>query len=70
MMAGTVGAAPVAPPALIASDLKIQSRRQISVIDEDQGKSGAGSAAAHSRDGFAHLVSAVGLGEVGIVLAL
>ena len=45
-------------------------REQISVIDEDQGKSAAGSAAAHGRDGFAQLVSAVGLGEVGIVLAL
>src|SRR5579864_1960545 len=43
---------------------------QITVIDEDQGKSGAGSAAAHGRDGFAELVSAVGLGEVGMVLAL
>jgi DNA invertase Pin-like site-specific DNA recombinase len=43
---------------------------QIGVIDEDQGKTGAGSAAAHGRDGFAELVSAVGLGEVGIVLAL
>jgi DNA invertase Pin-like site-specific DNA recombinase len=45
-------------------------REQITVIDEDQGKSGAVSAAAHGRDGFAELVSAVGLGEVGIVLAL
>ena len=43
---------------------------QIKVIDEDQGKSGAGSAAAHGRDGFADLVSAVGLGEVGLILAL
>lgn len=43
---------------------------QISVIDEDQGKSGADSAAAHGRDGFADLVSAVSLGEVGIILAL
>lgn len=43
---------------------------QVTVIDEDQGKSGAGSAAAHEREGFARLVSAVGLGEVGIVLAL
>jgi len=43
---------------------------QITIIDEDQGKSGAGSAAAHERDGFSRLVSAVGLGEVGIVLAL
>jgi DNA invertase Pin-like site-specific DNA recombinase len=42
----------------------------ITVIDEDQGKSGAGSAAAQGRDGFAQLVSAVGLGEVGLVLAL
>lgn len=43
---------------------------QIRVLDEDQGKSGAGSAAAHGRDGFAELVSAVGLGEVGLVLEL
>lgn len=45
-------------------------RELIRVIDEDQGKSAAGSAAAHGRDGFAQLVSAVGLGEVGVVLAL
>src|SRR6266542_3419130 len=45
-------------------------REQTTVIDEDQGKSAAGYAAAHGRDGFAQLVSAVGLGEVGIVLAL
>src|ERR671939_909616 len=45
-------------------------REQIGIIDEDQGKSAAGSAAAHGRDGFAQLVSAVGLGQVGIVLAL
>jgi DNA invertase Pin-like site-specific DNA recombinase len=45
-------------------------REQIRVIDEDQGKSAAGSAASQGRDGFAQLVSAVGLGEVGIVLAL
>jgi DNA invertase Pin-like site-specific DNA recombinase len=43
---------------------------QIRVVDEDQGKTAAGSAAAHGRDGFAELVSAVGLGEVGMVLAL
>jgi DNA invertase Pin-like site-specific DNA recombinase len=43
---------------------------QTRVIDEDQGKSAAGSAAAQGRDGFAQLASAVGLGEVGIVLAL
>src|SRR5712692_2752416 len=43
---------------------------QITIIDEDQGKSGAGSAAAHDRDGFARLVSAVGLGDVGVVLVL
>jgi DNA invertase Pin-like site-specific DNA recombinase len=41
---------------------------QITVIDEDQGKSGAGSAIAHEREGFGRLVSAVGLGEVGIIL--
>jgi DNA invertase Pin-like site-specific DNA recombinase len=45
-------------------------RTQIRVIDADQGKSAAGSAAAHERDGFTQLVSAVGLGEVGLVLAL
>lgn len=45
-------------------------REQVTVIDEDQGKSAAGSAAAHGRDGFTHLASAVGLGEVGILLAL
>jgi DNA invertase Pin-like site-specific DNA recombinase len=45
-------------------------REQIRVIDEDQGKSAAGSAAAHGREGFAQVVSAVGLGEVGVVLAL
>jgi DNA invertase Pin-like site-specific DNA recombinase len=43
---------------------------QITILDEDQGKSGAGSAAAHDRVGFAQLVSAVGLGEVGIILVL
>jgi DNA invertase Pin-like site-specific DNA recombinase len=43
---------------------------QITVIDEDQGKTAAGSAAAHGRDGFGDLVSAVGLGEVGLILAL
>ena len=42
---------------------------QLAIIDEDQGKSGAGSATAHEREGFGRLVSAVGLGEVGIVLA-
>lgn len=39
------------------------------MIDDDQGKSAAGNAA-HGRDGFAELVSAVGLGEVGIIPAL
>jgi DNA invertase Pin-like site-specific DNA recombinase len=43
---------------------------QVTIIDEDQGKSGAGSAATHERDGFAQLVSAVGLGDVGLILAL
>jgi DNA invertase Pin-like site-specific DNA recombinase len=40
---------------------------RIVVIDEDLGQSGA---AAAGRDGFARLVSDVGLGQVGIVLAL
>jgi len=43
---------------------------QITIIDEDQGKSAAGSAAAHERDGFGRVVAAVGLGEVGLILAL
>jgi DNA invertase Pin-like site-specific DNA recombinase len=43
---------------------------QVTIIDEDQGKSGAGRAATYERDGFAQLVSAVGLGEVGLILAL
>jgi DNA invertase Pin-like site-specific DNA recombinase len=43
---------------------------QITIIDDDQGKSAAGSAAAHERDGFARVVAAVGLGEVGLILAL
>ncbi len=43
---------------------------QITVIDDDQGKSAAGSAAEHGRDGFAQVVAAVGLGEVGLLLAL
>ena len=38
---------------------------QVEVIDEDQGKSGAGRAAAHERAGFARLASAVGLGGGG-----
>ena len=46
------------------------ARDQIVVIDEDQGKSGAGSAASQGRDGFARLAAAVSLGEVGLVLAL
>jgi DNA invertase Pin-like site-specific DNA recombinase len=43
---------------------------QVTIIDDDQGKSGAGSAAAHDREGFGRVVSAVGLGAVGIILAL
>jgi DNA invertase Pin-like site-specific DNA recombinase len=39
---------------------------RIVVIDSDQGRSGADS----DREGFARLVAAVGLGEVGIVLGL
>jgi len=37
------------------------------VVDEDQGKSGS---APNARSGFSRLVSAVGRGEVGIVVAL
>lgn len=40
---------------------------QITVIDSDQGRSGA---SAVDRDGFQHLVAEVGLGRVGIVLGL
>ena len=40
---------------------------QIVVIDEDQGRSAA---SAVNRSGFQQLVSAVGLGQVGLVLAL
>src|SRR2546426_12674817 len=43
---------------------------QSTIIDEDQGKYAAGSAAAHERDGFAQVVAAVGLGERGLILAL
>jgi DNA invertase Pin-like site-specific DNA recombinase len=43
---------------------------QVEVIDDDQGKSGAGRAGAPERAGFARLASAVALGEVGLVLAL
>jgi DNA invertase Pin-like site-specific DNA recombinase len=43
---------------------------QITIIDEDQGKSAAGSAVVHERDGFSRLVSAVGLGDVGMILVL
>ena len=43
------------------------SQAQIVVVDEDQGKSGA---SAHARPGFARLVTAVGRGEVGIVMSL
>src|SRR5438067_10499795 len=43
---------------------------QITIIDADQGKSASGSAAAHESDGFARVVAAVGLGEVGLILAL
>jgi Resolvase, N terminal domain len=40
------------------------------MVIDDQGKSAVGSAATHERDGFARLVAAVGLGEVGIIFAL
>jgi len=42
-------------------------RERIVVVDEDQGKSGA---RANARRGFGRLVTAVGLGEVGIVMSL
>ncbi len=42
-------------------------RERIVVVDEDQGKSGA---SAHTRPGFARLITAVGRGEVGIVMSL
>lgn len=43
------------------------ARGQVRVIDEDQGLSGASAA---GRVGFADLAAQVGLGQVGIVLAL
>ncbi len=42
-------------------------RAQVLVIDEDQGHSAA---TATGRNGFQQLVSAIGLGQIGIVLAL
>src|SRR5947208_13725879 len=44
-------------------------REQIDVIDEDQGKTAAGRAAAHGRDGCTRLASAGGLASVGGVVA-
>jgi DNA invertase Pin-like site-specific DNA recombinase len=41
------------------------SSKQVVVIDEDQGKSGS---RAHQRSGFGRLVTAVGSGQVGIVM--
>jgi DNA invertase Pin-like site-specific DNA recombinase len=41
--------------------------KQVQVVDNDLGVSGAGTS---DRPGFAHLTSEVGLGRVGIVLAL
>jgi len=43
------------------------ARSQIVVIDDDQGQSGS---RAHARSGFGRLVTAVGLGEVGMVMSL
>ena len=43
------------------------ARDRVVVIDEDQGKSGS---RANNRSGFSRLVTAVGLGEVGIVMSL
>ncbi|MBI5479570.1 MAG: recombinase family protein [Deltaproteobacteria bacterium] len=42
-------------------------RERVVVVDEDQGKSGS---TANNRSGFGRLVTAVGLGEVGIVMSL
>src|SRR3989304_3261941 len=42
-------------------------RERVVVVDEDQGKSGS---CANNRSGFGRLVTAVGLGEVGIVMSL
>ena len=42
-------------------------RERIVTLDEDQGKSGS---APNDRPGFKEMVSAVGRGEVGIVIAL
>lgn len=43
------------------------AEEQLVVVDDDQGKSGS---QANSRGGFGRLVTAVGLGEVGIVMSL
>jgi DNA invertase Pin-like site-specific DNA recombinase len=43
------------------------TQSQVVVIDEDQGQSGS---RAHTRSGFGRMVTAVGLGEVGIVMSL
>lgn len=43
------------------------SPAKVTVIDEDQGKSGS---RADNRSGFSRLVTAVGMGEVGIVMSL
>jgi len=42
-------------------------KENVVVVDEDQGKSGS---RANNRSGFGRLVTAVGLGEVGIVMSL
>jgi DNA invertase Pin-like site-specific DNA recombinase len=41
--------------------------RQVVIVDEDLGRSGAESSA---REGFQHLVADVGLGKVGIILGI
>ena len=43
------------------------SKPTVFVVDDDQGKSGS---QANSRSGFGRVVTAVGMGEVGIVLSL
>ena len=51
----------------LAARAKQLGWREVSVIDEDLGRSGASSAA---RTGFQHLVAEVGLGHIGAILAI
>jgi len=51
----------------LAARAKQLGWREVSVIDEDLGRSGASSAA---RTGFNHLVAEVGLGRIGAIFAI